>query len=460
MTTTLFDLAEAIPAHSSATMPPKAESPPVKHRPRLRVLRRDQVEMQCFSLDQLLEADHAVRLVWLTVCGLDLSRWLVNIQAVEHEPGRNATDPRLLLALWVYATTRGVGSARTLAKLCSDQGELPYRWLCGGVSVNYHTLSDFRSENGVAWDDLVTQIVASLMHEGLVTLQRVAQDGMRVEASAGTSSFRRQPTLQKCWQEAHQQVEILKTLSTEQPAELSKCERAARERATREREQRLQQALKNCAELQAQREIAAKKVGKTVKDARASTTDPEARHMKFPDGGYAPGYSVQFSTDTNSGVIVGVDLTNSGTDYEAFLPMLKQIQQRYQQTPAEALCDGGFVTIEAIEQAAAQGCIFYAPPPAVEQQLAKGLNPYAKKRRDTPVVEEWRKRMGTAEAQAIYKLRAQNAEWVNMFARQRNLWTMPVRGKAKCKTIAMLFAVTHNLLQGAKLRQQLNRSEI
>ena len=291
MTTTLFDQDDSHPTPASA-IPPKTAA----RKPRLRVPQRDQVEMQFFALDQLLDPEHPARIVWAAVAALDRSRWLVNIQAVEHEPGRDATDPRLLVALWVYATTRGVGFGRALAKLCGAQGELPYRWLCGGVS--------------------------------------------------------------------------LKTLSEDDPAELSRREKAARERASREREQRVQQALENCEELQKQREIAAKRAGQPAKDARASTTDPEARNMKFPDGGYAPGYNVQFSTDTASGVIVGMDVTNSGTDYEAFAPMLEQLRERYNQVPAEGLMDGGFVSKDAIENAAAQGCTVFKVAPCTRRRKA------------------------------------------------------------------------------------------
>lgn len=448
MTTVLFDKGE--PDSTTTTVEG------VRGKLRLRLPQRDQVEMQFLALDQLLEAEHPARIIWATVAMLDLSRWLVNIKAVEHEPGRDATDPRLLVALWVYATTRGIGSARALAKLCSDQGELAYRWLCGGVTINYHLLSDFRSHNGDAWDELMTQIVASLMHENLVTLNRVAQDGMRVEADAGKSSFRRKATLQECLTEAREQIETLKQLAEEDPYELHKREKAARERAAREREERVKQAIENCDELQIQRDKRAKTSNEPAKEARASTTDAEARNMKFPDGGYSPGYNVQFSTDVNSGVIVGVDVTNSGSDGEAFAPMLEQLETRYDKVPKEGLIDGGFATKETIEAAAAKGCVVYAPLKEVEKQVAAGKNPYEKKKGDSPAIAAWRERMGTEAAKTIYKLRAQSAEWVNMFARRRGFWTMPVRGLAKCKTIAVIFAVTHNLLQGAKLRAEAN----
>lgn len=177
--------------------------------PRLRVPHRGQIEIRYASLDELLEAEHPARAIWATVCGLDLECWLGEIKAVEGNVGRNATDPRLLVALWVQATLDGIGSARELERLCSK--DLAYQWLCGGVSVNHHSLSDFRGHEG--WDDLLTQIVGTLLAEGLVTMQRVAQDGMRVRASAGQASFRRRGTLEKCLEDARQQIATLKQLA-------------------------------------------------------------------------------------------------------------------------------------------------------------------------------------------------------------------------------------------------------
>lgn len=419
--------------------------------PRLRVPHRDQVEMHFFtSLDQMLEPDHDARAVWAAISGLDLSRWLGEIKAVEGQCGRDATDPRLLVALWVYATLKGVGSARELARL-SEQ-HLAYRWLCGGVTVNHHLLSDFRSQGGGKWDDLLTQLVAGLCAEGLVTLQRVAQDGMRVRASAGSSSFRRRPRLERFYQEARQQVQILKRLGEDNPEKLSKRQRAARQRAANERQRRLQQAIRNCEELQEQREKTAKKSGRPPTEARASTTDPEARVMKFADGGSRPGYNVQFSTDTPSGIIVGVDVTNAGTDSEQLPPMLEQIEERYETTPKEALVDGGFASLEAIDQATAQGCTVYAPLKDEGKQLSEGKDPYARKTGDTPALTAWRARMGTAVAKTIYKWRAQTAEWANALARNRGCRQMPVRGAAKCRIVALLYAIAHNLIRGMRLR--------
>jgi transposase len=345
--------------------------------PRLRLPQRNQVEMRFASLDDMLEPDHAARIVWAAVGKLDLGRWLGTIKAVEGGAGRDATDPRLLVALWIYATLDGVGSARELARLCEKH--LAYQWLCGGVTVNYHLLADFRSQGGEKWDDLLTQVVGSLLSENLVTLKRVAQDGMRVRASAGKASFRRRPRLEQFLEEARAQVEALKALADETPEAATQRQQAARRRAAEERQRRLEEALRNCEELQQQREKSAKTSGRKVVEARASTTDPEARTMKFPDGGYRPGYNVQFSTDTASGIIVGVDVTNHGTDSEELPPMLEQLKERYDRQPEEALVDGGFASQETIEKADAQGCVVYAPLKEKEKQLAAGKDPYARK---------------------------------------------------------------------------------
>jgi transposase len=422
-------------------------------KPRLRLPERDQIEFRSASLDQLLPPDHEARVVWEAVSKLDLSPWLREVKAVAGEVGRDATDPRLLLALWVYATLKGEGSARELARLCTRH--MDYQWLCGGVTLNHHTLSDFRSQGGDQWDGLLTQLVAGLMAEGLVHLERVAQDGMRVRASAGKSSFRRRATLEKCLAEAQEQVETLKRLADEQPDALNRRRLAARERAARERQERVAAALEHCEQLQRQREQRSQVANEPVKEARASTTDPEARNMKFANGGYNPGYNAQFTTDTDSGIIVGVEVTNAGSDGEELTPMLDQVEERYGKNPAEALVDGGFATKEAISDAAENhDCTVYAPLKEEAKQLAAGGDPYAKKKGDSPAVAAWRARMATAAAKQIYKLRAQTAEWVNALCRNRGLWQMPVRGQPQCRIVALLYAITHNLMQAANLRAE------
>ena len=445
MTRPLFDKGSARPTPADV-----AAGEPSAGRPRLRLPQRDQVEIRWASLDQLLEPDHAARMVWTAVCGLSLGRWLCQIRAVEGAVGRDATDPRLLVALWVYATLDGIGSAREISRL--SQEHIAYQWLCGGVTVNHHLLSDFRSTAAENWDDLLTQIVGSLLAENLVTMKRVAQDGMRVRASAGKGSFRRKPRLQQFLQEAREQVEALKILADESPEDLTRRQRAARQRAAAEREQRVAEAIRNCEELQEEREESAKKSGRKATEARASTTDPEARTMKFPDGGYQPGYNVQFSTDTESGIVVGVDVTNHGSDQEELPPMLEQLEKRYDRQPEEALVDGGFASQAAVVKASEHGCVVYAPLKEEEKQLAAGKNPYLPKKGDSAAVAAWRERMGTAVGKSIYRLRCQTAEWVNALCRNRGFWQMPVRGRPKCRVVAVLYAIVHNIVQGMRLR--------
>jgi transposase len=435
---------------SDAPSPAEVAEPAVDSL-RLRVPERKQVEMHWRSLDELIEPEHQVRLVWAAVCQLNLDRWLSQIRATTRSVGRDATDPRLLLALWVYATLRGVGSARELARLCKEH--LAYKWLCGGVTVNYHMLADFRSHEG-GWSELLTQIVGSLLAANVVTMDRVAQDGMRVRAHAGKASFRRRTTLEICLDDARQQLETLRRLADESPDELSKRQTAARERAASERAQRVADAIRNCDELQTQREATARKSGREAKPARASTTDPESRVMQFSDGGYRPGYNVQFATTTETGIIVGVEVTSEGTDQQQLAPMLEQIKQRYDEVPAESLVDGGFASLEAIDAASAIGSTVYAPLKDEQKQLTAGNDPYAKKKGDSVAVASWRARMATAAAKQLYRLRCQTAEWVNAQARNRRLHQMPVRGLAKCRLIGLLYAITHNLLVGMKLRAE------
>jgi transposase len=418
-------------------------------KPRVRVPIRDQMKMEVASLDGLLEADHPARFIWAAVTRLDLSLWLGEIKAVERGPGRDAIDPHVLVALWVYAVTKGIGSAREIGRLCSES--LPFRWLCGDEPVNYHTLADFRSKGGEKWDNLLTQIVGSLMHAGLVTLERVAQDGMKIRANAGKSSFRRASTLEGCLEEARKQVETVNAPADDDEKGPMSRQSAARKRAAREKLERLEEALRQCEEVQEQREATAERSGREAKEPRASTTDPEARVMKFPDNGYRPGCNMQFATETKSGVIAGVAVTNAGIDGSQLVPMLDQLKGRYGKVPDEALVDGGFGTVATIEQADKRGCTVYAPLKNEEKQRASGKDPNAPKKKDSKPVAQWRERMGTDAAKVIYKLRCQVAEWVNARCRNWGLWRMPVRGLTKCRNVALLYAITHNLNLTRKL---------
>jgi transposase len=435
---------------STPAPPAQAAKPLGKGVPRLRVPIRDQPQMSWESLDQRLDSHSQARVVWEMVGRLRLDAWLDDIKAVQGHVGRNATDPRLLVALWALATPRGVGSAHELERLCRHH--LEFQWLCGGVSVNYHTLSDFRSRGGQKWDELLTQIVATLLAEDLVTMDRVAQDGMKVRADAGKSSFRTGGRLEILLEEAKQQVETLKQLAETDADELSRRRRTTRERAARGRQERLEEAARQCEELRRKKQERDQGRKEKSAEARASTTDPEARNMKFSDGGYRPGYNVQFATDTATGIVVGVEVTSAGTDGEQLPPMLDQLEKRYDRLPQEVLVDGGFASLDAIDATEARGCQVYAPVKDEEKQREAGKDPYARKPGDTDHMAAWRRRMGEEASKRIYELRAQTAEWVNAMCRNRGFWRMPVRGQTKCRIVATLFAITHNLIQQGNAR--------
>jgi transposase len=428
---------------------PPTEAGPVepegRARPRLQRPQRDQITLRPSDLESLLPADHRARLVWAFVESLDLTAFHARIKAVEGHSGRPPIDPAILVSLWLYATLEGVGSARALDRLCDEHDA--YRWLCGGVGVNYHTLAAFRVEQTDILDRLLTESVAALLADGLVTLATVAQDGMRVRASAGAASYRRRSTLERFLDEAEAQVEALKAELDDDPAATSRRIAAARERAAAERAERVRKALEHLPEL----ESAKRRAGKPVDEARASTTDPEARVMKMADGGYRPAYNVQFAADTASQVIVGLDVIAAGTDQGQLSPMVGQLRRRYGRDPDALLADAGFQTIAEIDElsAAACGTTLYLP---VRKPADPTRDPHQPLLDDSPAVAAWRFRMGTPEAQEIYKDRAATAECVNAIARNRGLQHFGIRGPDKARAIALWFALAHNLMRTVVLR--------
>jgi len=397
------------------------------------------------ALEDLLPEEHQARLVWQYVAGLDMRPLYALIRAVEGRAGRNPIDPKILMTLWLYATLSGVGSARQLAQLC--EAHVAYQWICGGVSVNHHTLSDFRTAHVEFLDQLLTDSVAALLHQDLVTLQRVAQDGMRVRASAGTSSFRRRKTLEECQDEARLQVDSLREELQADPGGSSKRQQAARERAARERTERIQRALEEMPQAESK-----KPAGKKDK-ARVSTTDPEARVMKMGDGGFRPAYNVEFATDTGSQVITGVATINIGSDQGQMSPMVAQHRERYGRVAEDTLVDGGFAKHEDIEKVStgAGRTVVYAP---VQKRKKDTRDPHEPRPGESEAITEWRQRMGTAEAKEIYKERASTAECVNAIARNRGLQQFVVRGLQKVRAVILWFALAHNLMRAVALRAE------
>jgi len=400
--------------------------------PRFETANRTQVELTPTDLEGLLPPGHMARLVWRFVEGLDLTRFYAGIKAREGGVGRTPIDPKILVALWLYATIDGVGSAREVDRLCYAHDA--YRWIRGGVSVNYHTLSDFRVAHQAAVDDLLTQSIATLRHRGIVTLARVAQDGTRVRASAGVGSFRREGTLRERLQEARKLVERI----ARQQAGGADRAAAAQARAAAEGLARVEEALAQLPEV-----AAAKARNHSRSAPRTSTTDPDARILKMSDGGFRPAYNVQVATDVDSHAIVGVAVSAVGSDQRQLVPMLDQVERRVGR-PTTWLADGGYMTYAAIDATARRAITLLLPVPR-----APGTGtPIGPQPTDSPAVAAWRTRMQSVEAKTVYRIRGATAERVHAEGKTaRTLHGLGLRGVGKVHTWVLWFALAHNLLR-------------
>jgi transposase len=464
--------------------------------PRLRQAERGQIEWRPFSLDQLVPEDHRVRLVWQFVEGLDLTPLLVAIKAVEGHAGHAAADPRILVALWLYATVKKIGSARELARLCEEH--IAFRWLCGGVSMNAKSLADFRVNHGDVLERLLADSFTALVRAGVASLDRVAQDGMRVRAAAGAASFRRHSTLEESRRDAEQAIADLRAQVETDPGAATRQQAAARQRAVEEREQRVRAALAVTAELRVQQQEqarldaelaargAAKEVERAAKQAqqdaaqdvtretppqdptkatkgkaktaepapkkpaepRASTTDPEARVMKMANGGFRPAFNVQFAADTKSGAIAGLLVDNNGSDIGKLVPMSDALTEQYGERPGQHLADGGFAKLDNIDTLAGNGVEVFVPVPKPRDVSRDRHVPL---RGDSPAVAAWRQRMGEDAAKAIYKERAATVELANAQTRTHGLTQFVVRGVEKVTALALWFALAHNMMCGWRL---------
>jgi transposase len=414
---------------------------------------RTQIELRPMDLESLLPEGHRARLVWAWVERQDLSAMYAAIKVRQGGVGRSAIAPQILLGLWLYAALQGVGSARQLSRLVLEHDA--YRWMSGGVQVNHHSLSDFRVAHGEALDELLSASLAALMTAGAVKLECVAQDGVRVRASAGAASFRRKASLQDNLELARSRVRELKEQIDADPAQGSRRKAAAQQRARREMQQRLQSALERLPELEAIK----RRNGSKAEEARASSTDADASVMKMADGGYRPAYNTQYASDCDSQVIVGVEVSTSGSDMAQLAPMVQQIEQRLGSAPQKMLVDGGYPAHAQIEAVADKTEVYAPVPEARAKKDDKGNEALQDKHEPKPddgaAVASWRQRMASDEAKELYKRRAATAECVNAQARNRGLQRMPVRGLQKVRCVALLFALAHNLMRTLALAPQL-----
>jgi transposase len=422
---------------------PEADCP--KHaygQPRLKTAVRGQVEITMSAIDDLIPPDHKVRFVWAFVEKLNLNSILNSIQSVEGSVGRPATDPKILLAIWLYATLEGIVSARVIADYCKEH--IAYKWLCGGVAMNHHTISDFATKHSEQFDEWLTESVAILMKEGFVDLQEIAQDGVKVRAYAGKSSFRREKTLREYHEEATCYLNKLRKDFEKNPNQSRSHKEASAKKRAEERERKIAKALEELKKYKEERCKNLKKHRKKPKEEdlqkyRASMSDPEARIMKMPCGGFRPAYNVQFATDTTSQVIVGVSVTNQANDTGLILEMISQIDRRYGKVPSRTLQDGGYTDYGEIERVAEayKDCKIYMPIRQTDRQHPKA--------QDSEAVTNWKKRMSTQEGKQIYKKRSPTAECSNAQARNRGLKQFIVKGIHKAQQVALRYAIAHNM---------------
>jgi transposase len=494
---------------------------PQRPKPRLKPINRQQLLLRAVEVEQLVPEDHEVRAIWGLVGHLDLSPYYEQIRAVEGVAGREPVDPQLLISLWIYAYSEGVSSAREVSRLCEYHPA--YQWLTGMGVINHHTLSDFRVDHQQALDELFAEVLGLLSAEGLITLERMMQDGTKVKACAGADTFRREGRLESHLEMARQQVAAMGDPRSAE--EVSPRVRAARQRAAREKQERLQSALRELEKIRASKSGAEAKA-----EARASQSDPEARVMKQSDGGWAPSYNVQLSTDAASGIIVGVAVSQSGSDYEQLVPAVDRLAEQFGQAPAQVVADGGFTSrpnILALDQRGVDfiGSLGDGAAQSIGQMDRRGVNPAfrpeaftyeaarnsytcpggqtlryegkeerpgrtnyqyrakaadcqacplkakccpqnASKGRmivrgvDHPVVVAFHEKMQTEAAQQIYQQRGAVAEFPNAWIKQKiGLRQFRLRGLIKVGMEALWACLTYNVGQWIRLRWRVRWAE-
>jgi transposase len=409
------------------------------------------------DLEGLLPADHRARLVWSFVESLDLSQLYDQVLSREGEAGRPAADPAVLLSLWLYATIEGVGSARELERLA--QSDAAYRWLAGGVPLNYHGLADFRVLSVEVLDRLLTQSVTALIAEGLVSLAEIAVDGTKIRAGASKGSFKTGEKLIKIEAAAAERLAALKQELSSDPGASSRRRQAARERAARDVQARAGRARAALERLEAERKARAARHAKDEarkKAPKASTTDPEARCMRFPDGAVRPAYNAQIAAAPKEGVIVSIEVTDRRNDAGLAGPMVDDIARRYGATPDRLLVDTSYATSEdivALDAHIAGPISVYTPPPNEKETVKPAtLARRIRKRAKEPFcLKAWRERMASQAGQAVYALR-KRIERINADRKNHGFGFLPVRGLIKAKAHALWHALANNLVAGQRLR--------
>lgn len=477
-------------------------------QPLIRYVNRHQMSWQAVDVERLISEDHAARSIWTLVGRLDLTPFYRAVESSAEEGGRPAFDPHLLISLWVYAYSQGIGSAREVARRC--EYDPAFQWLTGLTEVNYHTLADFRVEKQQELDELFTQVLAALSKEGLITLEQVMQDGTKIKALASSRSYQQEETIRKHLEQARQQVAAMGDPRNDESSPKAK---QAQARARREQQDRLERALEELQKLQARR---AGEKAKRV--ARVSTSDPDSRVMKQPDKGFALSYNAQISTDATHGLVVGVAVTAEANDCEQLLPAVDRLERRLDKRPQQMVADRGYTTRENIERMAGRridflGSMRHVPRGAnLPNQLSPSAFLYQPERdrcicpegkilhkqrqrkvgrgmiyhiyearfedcqtcsrkaeccpdnknhgrsvaqlEESSLVIEFRKKMSSEEAQQRYRRRARIAEFCHAWIKTKlGLRQFHVRGLVKAQMEMLWACLTYNLQQWIRLRK-------
>jgi transposase len=420
---------------------------------------RRQLNWDLVDLEALLPPEHRARQVWHFAEGLDLRAFYAAIHSREGHAGRPPADPRVLLALWLYATLEGVGSARELDRLVSR--DIAYRWLAGGVPVNYHGLSDFRVNWSEQLDRLLTESVTALVTAGLVSLDEIAVDGTKLRSPASAKSFTRGGRLERIERAAAARVARLREELSSDPAASTKRRQAAIERAVREAQAKVDKARAVLDRLHEEKKKREKNDAKQEKDKgppSVSLSDPEARRMCFPDGAIRAGYNLQTAAVPGSGLVVTVKVTDRRNDKGLAKPMMGEVIRRHGPAVRRVLLDEGYVShqdVESLTNDPGGSILVYMPPPAEkpDEKVTPGALRQRRYRRshDSQAVTDWRARMETDEAKAIFS-RRKLIERIHAHYKNRGLDRVTVRGVAKVQAVALWHALANNLLVGMRLK--------
>ena len=447
---------------------------PISKQPLIRHVNRQQMSWRAVDVEHLISADHPARAMWTLVGRLNLSAFYQAIESSTEEGGRPAIDPQLLISLWVYAYSQGIGSAREVARRCAY--DPAFQWLTGWEEVNYHTLADFRVEKQQELDELFTQVLAALSQEGLITLEQVMQDGTKIKAQASSRSYCQEETIREHLERARRRVAEMGDPRNEESSPKAK---QAQVRARRQQQERLESALEELQKWQAR-----KSGEKAKKQTRVSTSDPQARAMHQPDGGLALSYNAQISTDAAQGLIVGVAVTQEPNDSGQLLPAVDRLEQRLEKKPQQMVADSGYTTRENIEKMAGReidflGTMRYENVPRganLPNRFPPSAFPYLPEKNhacprkpaccpdnqkrgrsvahpeESPVVIAFRKKMASEEARKQYRRRGRIVEFCHAWIKSKlGLRQFHVRGLKKVQMEMLWACLTYNLQHWIRL---------